>query len=144
MGHLPSLKNADAAFSEADEYLSNDVHAHFVSSGQWHWVEVANEGKRLLEALSGQSVTDGSVIDSVIDGVAAQSRHGAYAAIAAMLGLDVRALQAIVLDWEENQDSLPLKITFDELRTKILTFQSIYGALESSPSSLKEPKSGPS
>lgn len=102
--------------------------AYFASFARWHWPEVAEEGRRLLEELLGRAVEEGSALDSVISGIAAQSSQGAYSAAAAMLGTDGRALQAIALGWEESQDSPAAAISFDELRTKILLYKNLVAA----------------
>jgi hypothetical protein len=86
---------------------------------------VGEEAKRLLADVLDRTIDEDSTLDSVISGVAMQSSQGAYSAAAAMLGIDGRALQAIALAWEENQDNPPAAITFDEFRTKIILHRSL-------------------
>jgi hypothetical protein len=99
--------------------------AYFASFDRWHWPEIADEGKRLLEEELDQPIEEDSTLEKVISGVAMQSSQGAYSAAAAMLGIDGRALQAIALAWEESQHNPPAAITFDELRTKIMLYRSL-------------------
>lgn len=79
-----------------------------------------------------QRIEASSPLDGIITGVAGQVRQGVYAAVAAMLGIDAQALQAVVLEWEEAQDAIPALIIFDELRTEMLIYQCARSAIDKS------------
>lgn len=89
-------------------------------SDRWHWPEIVEKRKNALETLSGFLIEDGSVLDAVLSIVALESRDGAYSTVAAALGIDSQALQAVLLSWEENQDMPPPPVSFDELKIKIM------------------------
>lgn len=89
----------------------DDVVRHFefyCDQVERHWVEISNEGNRVLELITGDEVGEWSPADSVITGVAAASHHGAMAAVAAALGVDADDLERAVGPWTEtNRESYP-------------------------------------
>lgn len=107
------------------DFIKNEISEHNFSAGRWHWPEIVEKKTQSLEKLLKLTVEDGSVLDEILTSVALESREGAYSAVAAALGVDRRALQAVSLNWEENQDAPPCHITFDELRTKIMLYKQL-------------------
>ena len=83
------------------------VHEHFESVGDWDWCEIVDEARRIFPLAFDVEVEPNSAIDLMLLGVAAQSADGAFAAVAAFLGVDARALKSAVAPWYENQRSLP-------------------------------------
>ena len=83
------------------------VHEHFESVGDWDWCEIVDEARRIFPLAFDVEVEPNSAIDLMLLGVAAQSAYGAFAAVAASIGVDARALKNAVAPWYENQRSLP-------------------------------------
>ena len=83
--------------------------------GRWDWVEVAEEGRRLWNRINDQEAEQDSPVAAVLDAVAAQAAHGAFAAVAAALGVPAAALEVAVARWYENQDQPPVAVAVDQL-----------------------------
>jgi len=98
----------------------DDLHCHFNDFGRWDWCEIATEARRVWNMMfSGklldEDVQDDSPMDGVWGAAAAQASHGAFAAVAAALGVPARALELSLAEWYENQDNPPPPITPEEL-----------------------------
>lgn len=128
MLHEEKQKLINKLTKECDSDLVKIMSEDLFSLGRWHWPEIIEKKKLYLEKILELTIEDGSVFDKVLSSVALESREGAYAAVAAALGIDSRALQAVLLTWEENQDSPPPHITFDELKTKIMLYKQLIQA----------------
>lgn len=101
------------------------ISEHTSSSNRWHWPEIVELRKQCLEKFLKVAIEDGSILEEMLSSVALESRNGAYSAVAATLGLDSCALQAVSLLWEEKQDILPPPISFEELKTKIMLYKQL-------------------
>lgn len=89
------------------EGLCGESHDHFMESDIWDWYGIAREGRRLFYKMRTGGSIDATLSDEIISGVAAQAAHGAYASVAAMMGLDTKTLQLMASEWYENKDDLP-------------------------------------
>lgn len=91
---------------ESESDVCDDLHRHFEAFGEWDWLDVSDEARRVFNLMFPGLYEQGPVEEfSPIDGVwtaaAAQAAHGAFAAVAAALGVDARALEAAVQPWYE-------------------------------------------
>jgi hypothetical protein len=107
-------KMEDHSFENDD-----DIHNYFSSYGEWDWCDIYREGIRMLNHHFDMEIEDYSPIADVISGVAAQSKYGAYASVAAMLGIDADSLEMVASEWYEKQHELPPPINLEELPEKI-------------------------
>lgn len=90
----------------------DDLIRHFEDGfGRWDWCEIAEEARRVHNLMFHDDVEDESPTDCLWSAVAAQANHGAYAAVAAALGVDRGALERAVARWEENQDNPPAPVS---------------------------------
>ena len=87
--------------------LEEILHEHLQSLDQWDWCDISDEGNRAWEMALKIPVEEWSPIDGILSAVAAQASHGAFAAVAAALGVDARALENAIAPWYENQRDLP-------------------------------------
>jgi hypothetical protein len=77
------------------------AHGHFEEFEPWDWCAIADEGLRLWNLMfaDGTPAEDGSAISAPIHGVAAAAANGAFAAVAAALGVSPHHLQVAVSDY---------------------------------------------
>lgn len=94
------------AWEDDDRDPTNDVHNHFEAFGRWDWIEVAEEGIAIWNVMFDEQVEQDSAMGAVFYGVAAQGAHGAWATVAAALGVDPEHLRIACYDFEF-QDDLP-------------------------------------
>jgi hypothetical protein len=105
---------------QVDYGISDEMHQHFTMFGRWNWCEIADEGRRVLNERFGGEVEQDSPTDIVLSAVAAQAWEGAFAAVAAMLGIEhVMALQLVAYAWYDHKDNLPPPISIEELRRRV-------------------------
>ena len=97
----------------------DDIHWHFKSFGRWHWCHISDEGRRVWNMMFPVILEEGSPADAVFCGIAAQASHGAFAAIAAALGVDREALEIAVSEWYGKDKNPPAAVKPDELMTLI-------------------------
>jgi len=103
-----------------DKDIGDELHIHFGDTyGRWDWCEIGDEAQRIYELATGEELGEYSLVSSLFNAVAAQAEHGAYAAVAAALGLDVKPLRIVVAAWHENQDALPPPVSFSKLKKLI-------------------------
>ncbi len=103
-----------------DKDISDELHKHFEHTfGRWHWCDIGDEAQRIYELATGEELGEYSLVNSLFNAVAAQAEHGAYAAVAAALGLDAEPLHMVVSAWQENQDALPPPVSFSKLKKLI-------------------------
>lgn len=96
--------------------VEDDIHVHMADFGRWHWSEVADEGRRLCALMFDEEFDKDSPKDSILQGVAAQSAHGVFAAVAAALGVAAEDLEyAIHVEYLDRQDDVPRPIGADAL-----------------------------
>lgn len=99
-----------------DRDPADDLHRHFGEYGRWDWCEISDEARRVWNLMfPDNEVHENSPIDGVLGAVAAQASHGAFAAVAAALGVNTDALELAVSYWYEGQDEPPKPITPEEL-----------------------------
>lgn len=111
-----------------DKDISDELHIHFENTfGRWDWCEIGDEAKRIYELATGEELDDWCLTNSLFNAVAAQAKHGAYAAVAAALGLDAESLSMVVATWHENQDELPKPVSFSKLKKLIEQDKLEYG-----------------
>jgi hypothetical protein len=91
---------------------------HLREFGRWYDFQVSAEGLRILKLMLEGDDADASAdaardplewvaIEAVLDAVASVSKDGAFASVAAALGVDADNLQDAVTAWYEGQDNLP-------------------------------------
>ena len=103
-----------------DKDISDELYNHFEHTfGRWYWCDIGDEAQRIYELATGCEAEEGSLLNSLFNASAAQGEHGAYAAVAAALGLDAKALRMVVATWYENQDALPPPVSFSKLKKLI-------------------------
>lgn len=97
---------------------ADDIHSHFAASSLRDWCDVADEARRIYNLMFAdieeENVEDGSPIDGVWTGAAAQAAHGVWSAVADALGLDKNILEATLEDWYFPCGEVPPPITMDE------------------------------
>jgi len=99
-----------------DRDVGDDLHRYFEEEfGRWDWCEVGEEGARIYGVMFNNKVEDGSPLACIFAAVSAQAEHGAFARIAACLGVDRKALRLAVSEWSEDQDNLPEPIGAERL-----------------------------
>ncbi len=87
------------------------LHGYMIEHGRWQWCEIANEARRVWNLMFSDTVEKDSAMDAVWTAAAAQAADGAYAAVAAALGVDCIALRDAVEPWLLKQDSPPPPIS---------------------------------
>lgn len=80
---------------------------HFDDFGRWYDIDVAAEGNRVLGLMLGVGIEPDSPIAAVMAAVATQAAEGAFASVAAALGISAWALELAVAHWYEDQDDPP-------------------------------------
>jgi len=99
-----------------DRDTGDDLHRYFEDEfGRWDWCEIYEEGIRINNLMFDDVVEDFSPLGNIFAAVAAQASHGAFAHIAACLGVDKDALRLAVSEWSEDQDNLPAPIGAERL-----------------------------
>ena len=97
---------------------ADDIHTHFESTNLRDWCDIGNEARRIYNLMFAFAeeyvVEDGSPLDGVWTGAAAQAAHGVWAAVADALGLNKRVLESVLEDWYFINDSVPPPMTIDE------------------------------
>lgn len=87
------------------------MHNYMIEHGRWHWCEIADEARRVWNLMFYDTVEKDSAMDAVWTAAADQAADGAYAAVAAALGVDRIALRDAVEPWLIKQDSPPPPIS---------------------------------
>lgn len=87
------------------------LHTHMTDWDRWHWCDIADEARRVWNLMFCDTVEKDSAMDAVWTAAAAQAADGAFAAVAAALGVDRFALREAVEPWLYAQDSPPPPIT---------------------------------
>ena len=106
--------------TDDDRDVCDDLHVYFENAfARWDWRDIADEGTSLWGLMFNQELEKYSPADGVIAAVAAQSHHGAIAAVAAALGVEIDALDCAVSPWSENQDDPPPPVGFDGLKVEV-------------------------
>jgi len=92
-----------------DEYSNYPdlLHEHFEKTNLWDWCDVAKEGRSVFNQMFQDDVEEDSPIDCVFAAIAAQVAHGAFAAIARMLGTTPGDIERLSAYWYENKDKTP-------------------------------------
>lgn len=115
-----SLKRLMACVKPDSEELASDtLFQHFEQFDRWDWCEVAEEGRYVNRLMFGDSIDPDAPRAAVLSAVAACAAQGAFAAMAAALGVGVNALMAVMMEWYESQDAPPSPVTLDELMNAI-------------------------
>lgn len=98
--------------------VADDIHRHFEATKLRDWCEVADEARRIHNLMfveAGEEfVEDGSPLDGVWTGAAAQAAHGVWATVADALGLNKNILEATLEDWYIHGGEVPPPMTMDE------------------------------
>ena len=103
-----------------DKDISDELYRQFEHTfGRWDWCEIGDEAQRIYELATGTELGEYSLVNSLFNAAAAQAEHGAYAAVAAALGIDAKPLRIVVATWYENQDELPKPVSFSKLKKLI-------------------------
>ena len=87
------------------------LHDYMIDYGRWHWCDIADEARRVWNLMFCDWVEKDSAMDAVWTAAAAQAADGAYAAVAAALGVDRFALREAVEPWLYAQDNPPPPIS---------------------------------
>ena len=87
------------------------LHEYMIDYGRWHWCDIADEARRVWNLMFFDTVEKDSAMDAVWTAAAAQAADGAYASVAAALGVDFFALRDAVEPWLYAQDSPPPPIS---------------------------------
>ena len=87
------------------------LHEYMIDYGRWHWCDIADEARRVWNLMFCDWVEKDSAMDAVWTAAADQAADGAYAAVAAALGVDRIALRDAVEPWLIKQDSPPPPIS---------------------------------
>ena len=98
---------------------ADDIHAHFMETKLRDWYSVANEARRIYNLMfvdieEENFVEDGSPLDGVWTGAAAQAADGVWAAVADALGLDKDILESALEDWYSPHGEVPPPMTMDD------------------------------
>jgi len=96
---------------KTDGLDQDQVHEFFQRRKSLDWVDVENDAELIVKDIAGTHIPD--LYGNVISGVAAQSSHGAFALVGAMLGLDPKAIEYVVEPWKNRREA-PNPITFEE------------------------------
>ena len=91
--------------------VGDALHEYMIDYGRWHWCDIADEARRVWNLMFFDTVEKDSAMDAVWTAAAAQAADGAYAAVAAALGVDCFALREAVEPWLYAQDSPPPPIS---------------------------------
>jgi hypothetical protein len=99
------------------DFRKDDAFEYFVSRcDEWDHELIYRQGIKMINHHFHLGIEKESPIDNIIAAVAYSANTGAYATIAAMLGIDdFVGLKVVASDWEESKNSPPPPITFDEL-----------------------------
>lgn len=101
-----------------DRDPGDDLHRHFEDYGRWDWCDISDEGRRVWNLMFNDEIEEWSPQDGVFSAIAAQASHGAFAAVAAALGVDMEALRHAAAEWYENQDNLPPPVSPEQFMAK--------------------------
>ena len=112
-----------------DAVTDDDMHRHMRDFGRWDWCEIADEGRRIYGVMFGEEVESGSAVDAIIGGVSAQAADGAWAAVAAALGVDAEDVRMAVADWYEKQDATPPPVSPDRFMELIAEAADFHASL---------------
>lgn len=107
----------EGVFAETYERdVSDELFRHFEEThARWDWCEIGDEAVRVHTLATDEPVDDFSFLYGMYNAVAAQAAEGAFAAVAATLGLDAKQLSTVVATWYENKDELPPPISYRTL-----------------------------
>ena len=108
-------ENALLSWYDTEDDVCDALHDHFVNLDRWEWCEIADEARRVWNLMFKDEVEMHSPMDAVWTAAAAQASYGAFAAVAAALGVKTFALQEAVAPWMENQNSPPHPIPAERL-----------------------------
>jgi hypothetical protein len=97
-----------------DEDVCDLLHKHFSEYNQWDWCEISDEARRIYNLMFDENCENNSPLDGIWTAAAALAEKGAYAAIAAAIGIDTMALKLAVAPWYENQDDLPKPVSIEK------------------------------
>jgi len=105
--------------SEENDYC-DDIHHYFENLNVHYWPDVADEARVLWKVMFGDELEDGSPIDAIITGVAAQAADGVWRAVARAFGLNATLVECALAHWYEEypEHETPPPITFDEFMQK--------------------------
>ena len=99
-----TLKN----WENGENDISDDIHHHFNDFGRWNWCDIYREGSRVWNLMfPDEPISEDSAVEAIFSGIAAQAEAGAFAQVAAALGVDAEALRMTASEWGEDQDNLP-------------------------------------
>jgi len=99
----------------SEDSTEDDFHQHFETFGRWNWCDVAEESRRIRSVIAVEPLHTNYAIDAVLSATAAQASFGAYAAMAAALGVDSDDLRITVAQWSERQNNPPPPVTAERL-----------------------------
>jgi hypothetical protein len=103
----PSADQVAASKAEIDKWIAardtvdDDFHRHFENLALAEWLDVRDEGRRLLGAVLDTPIEKDSALDQVISSVAAAGYTGAMIGVARALGIEVSVLNCAVAEWSE-------------------------------------------
>lgn len=90
------LKNWEA--DDSDD-TGNLLHRYFNATPLRYWCEIANEARVVHEIMFNDELEDGSPLDAIISGVAAQAADGVWRTVADALGLNRHVLESALESW---------------------------------------------
>lgn len=122
-------------WEKTDEDVGDTLHRHFGEFGRWEWLDVNAEGLRVWNLMFEEAAETFSPIDDLISAVAGQAASGAYAAMAAALGVRADALELAVAEWSEKQDCPPPPAGPEGLMLKVAEYAAEIAADELSADS---------
>ena len=102
--------------NQDSELLFDALVLHFKNHDRWFWKEVADEGLRIYNVMSGQNAERYSALDALLANVAGSAASGVFAAIAAAMGVKSSDLECAVSQWYDCQDVATPPIGLERLR----------------------------
>ena len=98
-----------AEWATNDRDTGNDLHVYFEDTfGRWDWLEVYEEGVRIGNLMFDEEVEIESPRADIMAAVAAQSAQGAFAFVAACLGVDADDLMFAAMECSQDDMTPPI------------------------------------